>query len=136
MLDILEFDCIISDIHCPVNTVFNLVLEKEDDLSNKTLHTRSEHVIKYKWKSDYAASFQSNVSEECIELILHTMDRAEAEGNITADVVSKVSDDICKVLKQSATASGLSHEVKVSAKKPRRRALPYKPNVRKHVAIC
>ena len=55
------------------------------------------------------------------------MDRAEAEGNITADVVSKVSDDICKVLKQSATASGPSHEVKVSAKKPRRRALPHKP---------
>ena len=55
------------------------------------------------------------------------MDRAEAEGNITADVVSKISDDICKVLKQSATASGLSHEVKVSAKKPRRRALPHKP---------
>ena len=44
--DILEFDCIISDIHCPVNAVFNLVLEKEYDLSNKTLHTRSEHVIK------------------------------------------------------------------------------------------
>ena len=81
----------------------------------------------HKWKSDSAASFQSNVSDECIELILHTMDRAEAEGNITADVVSKVSDDICKVLKQSATASGLSHEVKVSAKKPRRRALPHKP---------
>ena len=125
--DILEFDYIISDIHCPVNAVFNLVLEKEDDLSNKTFHTRSEHVIKYKWKSDPAASFQSNVPDECIELILHTMDRAEAEGNITADVVSKVSDDICKVLKQSATASGLSHEVKVSAKKPRRRALPHKP---------
>ena len=63
--DILEFDCIISDIHCPVNAVFILVglLEKEDDLSNKTLHTRSEHVIKYMWKSDSAASFQSNVSD-------------------------------------------------------------------------
>ena len=48
-------------------------------------------------------------------MILQTIDRAEAEGDITPDVVSKVSDDICKVLKQSATASGLSHEVKVSA---------------------
>ena len=73
-----------------VNAVFNSVLEKEDDLSSKTLQTRSEHVIKYKWKSDSAASFQSNVSNECIELIFHTMDRAEAEGKITADVVSKV----------------------------------------------
>ena len=35
--------------------------------------------------------------------------------------------DICKVLKKSATASGLSHEVKVSAKKSRRRALTHKP---------
>ena len=73
-----------------VNAVFNSVLEKEDDLSSKTLQTRSAHVIKYKWKSDSAASFQSNVSNECIELIFHTMDRAEAEGKITADVVSKV----------------------------------------------
>ena len=93
---------------------------KPDSFHFISFHTRSEHVIKYKWKSDSAASFQSNVSDECIELILHTMDRAEAEGN-------KVSDDICKVLKQFATASGLSHEVKVSAKKPRRRALPHKP---------
>ena len=76
--DILEFDCIISDIHCPVNAVFNLELEKEDDLSNNTNHTRSEHVIENKWKSDSAASFQSSVSDDCIELILHTMDRAEA----------------------------------------------------------
>ena len=136
----MEFDCIISDIHCPVNAVFNLVLEKEDDLSNKTLHTRSEHVIKYKWKSDSAVSFQSNVSDECIELILHTMDRAEAEGNFTADVVSKVSDDICKVLKQSATASVYHMKLKLVLRNlgdvlylTNRGIIQ---NVRKHVAIC
>ena len=51
-------------------------------------------------------------------MILNTINRAGAEGT---------ADDICKVLKQSATASGLSHEVKFSAKKPRRRDLPRKP---------
>ena len=117
----MEFDCIISDIHCPVNAVFNLVLEKEDDLSNNTLHTRSEHVIKYKWKSDSAASFQSNVSDECIELILQTMDRAEAEGNITADVMSKVKLKL--VLRNLGDVPYLTNRGIIQ-------------NVRKHVAIC
>ena len=128
--EVLDFDPSLSDIHCAVYAAF------KPDTLNSSDKNINEPVIRlnpktsdfFKWKSEGADSFKNQLSRLDITHIELNLNAAESEEErVSTEHINHIVDNVCEVLKQAASDSGMSKQVKPNNGKPRKRTLPHKP---------
>ena len=125
--DILDFDGILSDIHCPIYAAFRSIPQilAHDKVRNCETPNMGER-IKYKWNANFIDIYKANVTnfKNNIEESIH---QAEVKTSLLGDDINNIVNVISEALKKAAYNSGMGKSCKKTKLKNRRRQLPHKP---------
>ena len=129
--DVLVFDPILIDIHCPVYAAFTIeTMNKQNAINDKDHFLLNKHKTKFIWKSEDAALYKDKLSEVDCSYIEDKLNQAESRDEVVSiDIINNIVENVSKLLKDVASDvdSGRSKPVMAKPSKPRQRSLPHKP---------
>ena len=124
--EILDFDPLISDVHCPVYADFKILQSYK--VENVNLGNKPTKTEKCLWNSDRSELVNEHLCTTDVFHIERKLNEAESTPqSVSLELINGIVGDLCQVLKRSASACGMSKPTKVTDGKPRRWNLPHKP---------
>ena len=127
--DVLVFDPILSDIHCPVYAALTIeTINKQSTINDKDHFLINKPKTKCICKSEDVALYKDKLSEVDCSYIEGKLNEAESGDEVVSiDIINNFVEDVSKLLRDVASDSVMSKPVMTKPSKPRRRSLPHKP---------
>lgn len=95
--EVLDFDPLLSDIHCPLHVSFSasqdklLTVESSDEMEQEVDNTECKKIM---WCKDHIAQLNANLSDDCLSN-LHNLLLSDTSVDMLYDELKKVIFDAC-----------------------------------------
>jgi len=110
--DVLEFDDLLSDVHCPVFVklkLCNKVMRTTDEEKN-TDTASAKRFLRPRWKADYRTPFIQAIDTDKVRECEARLTDMLQSGNFVSENVNEINNMVCDILRNSAKSCGAINE--------------------------
>ena len=100
--EVLEFNEMLSDVHCPIYVSFKKVYVAVETVDSSDIHLQT----KPSWHKCNPLEFLQNLDREALDSISRDIDNCYIKGVISKDDINDITDRVSNVLLDSAKLSG------------------------------
>ena len=107
---VLDFDPLLSDIHCPVAFTISVRSQIEHISANEeifNLGASREQSNNYTWKSESKLEFLNHIQEANLDQICTDLDILSQSGSLSTDSINNITFKISQVLTNAAENSNM-----------------------------